>query len=106
MNKVIFVTTALLFGVSAFAGDGAKNSTIIVDNEANKSIAVQGEVKVAGFTATTNKTQKEEANAGSVSVKGSMENSTVVVKNKSKDTAVAVGAGSNAGSVKIDATNK
>lgn len=83
----------------AFAGDGAENANINIDNDVKTAIAVgsvgAGPVKVGS--------SKGEAVAGSVTLKGSVKNSNINVKNKVK-TAIAIG-NATAGSVKLDFTN-
>lgn len=99
----VMLAFATAFSSPAFAGDGAENSNINIENEAKTAVAVTGELNAGMFGAKTGGTRGEGATAGSVKVKGSVKNTNMNLKNK-VDTAVAVG-NATAGSVTVDLTN-
>lgn len=87
---------------TAFAGDGAENSTIYAENTTyGMNIASSGEVKATGVGSVK---AQGEANAGTIKYKGSAKNSTIYMKNTTYGMNMATG-NANAGSVVVDTTN-
>lgn len=85
----------------AFAGDGAENANINIDNQNNGAVIAISEIKTGPLKAGSS---KGEAVAGSVAIKGSVKNSNINVKNKNNGAVIAIG-NAKAGSVTMDFTN-
>ncbi len=98
MLSVTFAFASL----TAFAGDGAENSTIYAENTTyGLNMASSGEVKATGVGSVK---AGGEANAGTIKYNGSAKNSTIYMKNTTYGLNMATG-NANAGSIIIDTTN-